>query len=473
MDRTAAPETPAPHPGIGRPVVCVQGLGFVGSAMAIAVANAGGDDPLYSVVGVDLPTGTGRHRVASIAEGRLPFPDGAPRLVSALERAHGRGNLRATHDKEVFRQADVVLVDINLDMDWSGPEPTVRFAPLLQAVDDLGGRLRPGALVIVETTVPPGTCERIIAPRLEAAAAGRGLPPGAILLAHSYERVMPGPDYYDSIVNYWRVFAGTTPRAADACERFLSSVIDVARYPLTRLDSTTASETAKIVENGYRAVTIAFMEEWGRFAEAVGIDMFQIVEAIRKRPTHANIRQPGFGVGGYCLTKDPLFGMVSARSVFGRRDLGFPLSAEAVRTNAAMPLATLGRLRDRLGGRLAGRRILLLGVTYREDVGDTRQSPAQTFVEAAEREGARVALQDPLIDHWPELDRPVSRDLPEASSFDAVVFALPAAFYRRIDLAAWLGGTTAEIVDANNVLTEGQRRQLGEMGRGFTSIGRG
>jgi nucleotide sugar dehydrogenase len=473
MDCASASETTVRHLGAARPVVCVQGLGFVGSAMAVAVANAGGDDPLYSVIGVDLPTRTGRHRVSSIAEGRLPFPDADPRLAEALRQAHGRRNLLATCDTEVFRHADIVLVDVNLDMNWSDPEPAVHFAPLLRAIDDLGARLRPGALVIVETTVPPGTCERIIAPRLAAAASGRGLPPDAIMLAHSYERVMPGPKYYDSIINYWRVFAGMTPEAADACERFLSSVINVADYPLTRLDSTTASETAKIVENSYRAATIAFMEEWGRFAEAVGIDIFQIVEAIRKRPTHANMRQPGFGVGGYCLTKDPLFGMVSARSIFGREDLGFPLSAEAVRINAAMPLVTLAKLRERLGGRLEGRRILLLGVTYREDVGDTRHSPAQIFVEAAEREGAKVVLQDPLVDHWPELDRKVSRDLPDASRFDAIVFTLPATLYQQIDFASWLGRTVLEIIDANNVLTDEQRRQVRELGCGFTSIGRG
>ncbi|HYG86201.1 MAG TPA: nucleotide sugar dehydrogenase [Azospirillum sp.] len=457
-----------------RPVVCVQGLGFVGSAMAVAIANAHVDGgPLYSVIGVDLPTETGQHRVAAIARGEMPFPGADPALDRALARAHAAGNLTATADPEVFRLADIVLVDINLDIDWSAAQPEVRLDPLQRAIDDLGARLRPGALVIVETTVPPGTCERVIAPRLAAALEARGLPPDSILLAHSYERVMPGAQYYDSIVNYWRVYAGLTPEAADACERFLSTVINVENYPLTRLASPTASETAKVLENSYRAVTIAFMEEWGRFAEAVGIDLFEIVDAIRQRPTHANMRQPGFGVGGYCLTKDPLFGAVAARTLFDRPDLAFPFSSAAVRTNAAMPLVALAKLRERLGGALAGRRVLLLGVSYREDVGDTRYSPAQTFVEAAEREGAEVTAHDPLVTYWPELGRPVRSDLPDARHFDAVVFTQPSPAYRALDLAAWLSGAATEVIDANNVLTDGQRRQLTEMGRGFTSIGRG
>ncbi|MGF7174877.1 nucleotide sugar dehydrogenase [Azospirillum doebereinerae] len=485
---------------IGRPVVCVQGLGFVGSAMAIAVANARGRDndrlnspvrraaveianvqvrgggeapPLYSVIGVDLPNEAGRHRVNCIRRGQMPFSSGDPRMDEALARAHAAGNLTATDDPDAFRLADIVLVDINLDIDWSAPQPEVRFGPLERAMDDLGARLRPGALVIVETTVPPGTCERVIAPRLAAALEARGLPPESIRLAHSYERVMPGAQYYSSIVDYWRVYAGLTVEAADLCERFLASVIDVESYPLTRLGSTTASETAKVLENAYRATTIAFMEEWGRFAEAVGIDLFEIVGAIRKRPTHANMRQPGFGVGGYCLTKDPLFGAVAARTLFGRPDLMFPFSSQAVRTNNAMPLVALDKLRERSGGALAGRRILLLGISYREDVGDTRYAPSQIFVEAAEREGAMVTAHDPLMSHWPELDRPVLDALPDAGRFDAVVFTQPSEAYRRLDVAGWLAGAAVDVVDANNVLTDGQRRRLQRLGLDVVSVGRG
>ena len=465
---------PWPRVDRSRPVVCVQGLGFVGSAMSIAIANAQRDGrPRYSVVGVDLPNEAGRHRVSCIDRGEMPFPGGDPELDAALARAHEAGNLTATDDPDIFGIADVVLVDINLDIDWSAPEPIVHFGPLQRAMDDLGARLRPGALVIVETTVPPGTCERVVAPRLAAGLEKRGLPPDAILLAHSYERVMPGAQYYESIVNYWRVYAGMTPEAADACERFLGTVINVRDYPLTRLGSTTASETAKVLENAYRAMTIAYMEEWGRFAEAVGIDLFEIVAAIRKRPTHANMRQPGFGVGGYCLTKDPLFGAVAARTLFDRPDLAFPFSAAAVRTNGAMPLVALDKLRHRLGGSLSGRRILLLGVSYREDVGDTRYSPSQIFVEAAEGEGACVIAHDPLVTVWPELARGVVNDLPDAGTFDAVVFTQPSRFYRDIDLAAWLKDADVAVIDANNVLTNAQRRQLRQMGRSLTSIGRG
>jgi UDP-N-acetyl-D-glucosamine dehydrogenase len=157
----------------------------------------------------------------------------------------------------------------------------------------------------------------------------------------SYERVMPGRDYFRSIIDFWRVYAGSTPHAAEVCAAFLSKVIHVDRYPLTRLHSTTASETGKLLENSYRALNIAFIEEWGRFAEAVGVDLFEVIDAVRMRPTHSNMRQPGFGVGGYCLTKDPLLAGIAARDLFRRSDISFTFSQQAVGVNDRMPLRTL------------------------------------------------------------------------------------------------------------------------------------
>ena len=290
-------------------------------------------------------------------------------MVEATAAAHAAGNLRASSDPRCFGEADVILVDIQLDVDTSRDIAAVDFTPFRNAVHTVGTHMRPGALVIVETTVPPGTCERVVAPELAAALHARGLPRDAFLLAHSYERVMPGEDYLASITNFWRVYAGHTEAAADACERFLAQVINVEAYPLTRLASTTASEIAKVMENSYRATNIAFVEEWGRFAEAVGVDLFEVINAIRVRPTHHNIRQPGFGVGGYCLTKDPLFPGIATRQLFDRPDLTFPFSEMAIRTNRLMPIVSVNRIEQLLGATLRGKRVLLMGVGYRARCG--------------------------------------------------------------------------------------------------------
>src|SRR5439155_10539336 len=253
-----------------------------------------------------LPTPEGVAKVDAINSGRFPIATEDTNLGEALAVAHGRGNLIATTDPRIYSFASVALVDIPLDVTEIDGQPTATLDGFRSAIRTLGQYMPADSLIVVETTVPPGATERVAAPELASALVLRNLPPDAVLLAHSYERVMPGAGYLDSIVNFWRAYAGVTPEAADACETFLSQVVNVDSYPLTRLTSPTASETAKVIENSYRATTIALMEEWGRFAEAVGIDLFEIIAAIRRRPTHSNIRRPGFGVGGYCLTKDPL-----------------------------------------------------------------------------------------------------------------------------------------------------------------------
>jgi nucleotide sugar dehydrogenase len=457
------------------PVVCVQGLGFVGMAMALATASArsGDGSPAFQVVGVELDNEAGRERVESVNAGRLPIQSSDPRMELAMREASAAGNLRATTDPSAYGEASVAIVDVGLDVTMTEEGPTVDFTGLRGAVRSLAERLPAGALIIVETTVPPGTCEKVIAPEIEATAEERGLPPGSILLAHAYERVMPGPQYLDSIVNYWRVYAGHTPEAADACERFLSQVVNVEKYPLTRLGSTTASETAKVLENSYRAMNIAFMEEWGRFAEEADIDLFEAIDAIRMRPTHANIRQPGFGVGGYCLTKDPLFAEYGARELLGFHDLKFPFSERAVEVNKVMPLVSLDKLEELLGG-LGGRRILLLGVSYREGVADMREAPAGTFLSEAKRRGAEVVAQDPLVGgrRLPEGDE-VEADLPAPDGFDAVVFAVGHDQYADLDLPGWLGDARPVVVDASRVLTEEQLSSLAAEGLTVWSVGRG
>ncbi|MDH3791643.1 MAG: nucleotide sugar dehydrogenase [Rhodospirillales bacterium] len=468
------------RPAVERPVVCIQGLGFVGAAMAAAVARArdGAGRPFFNVLGVDLDTGRGRAAMDSLNAGRFPFATGDSALGGAVAAAHETGNLVATSDPAAYGLGKVILVDVNLDLDptAAGPDgtaPRLELDGFRRAIRTVGENMTPGALVIVETTVPPGTCERVAAPELAAAFGARGLGAEDFLLAHSYERVMPGTRYLDSIVNYWRVYAGHSPAAAEACRDFLSRIVNVAAYPLRCLSSTTASETAKVLENSYRAVNIALIEEWGRFAEAVGVDLFEVVEAVRQRPTHSNIRQPGFGVGGYCLPKDPLLALAAARQIFDRGDLDFPFCRMAVEVNRAMPRVSVDALQRLLGGSLEGSRVLLLGVSYRPDVADTRATPAALFVTEAGRRGARVLLHDPMVRDWPELALKVPQALPDPGEIDALVFAVAHEDYRRLELGDWLNGARPAVLDANNVLTPEQAEDLRALGCPMASIGRG
>jgi UDP-N-acetyl-D-glucosamine dehydrogenase len=457
-----------------RPIVCIQGLGFVGAAMAVSVASACDAEglPIFNVFGVDLPNPCGLAAIAALNEGSFPRPTTDEKLISATKRVHENCNLVATSDESVYGLAEIIVCDINLDITEDKQSPDVDFESFEAGIRTIGKNMQPGTLVLVETTVPPGTCARVVAPVLANELNCRNEDPDSFLLAHSFERVMPGANYFDSIVNFWRVYAGHTPEAAKVCRKFLEKVVNTQDFPITELASTTASEITKVMENSYRAVNIAFIEEWARFAEAVKVDLFEVIGAIRKRPTHSNIMQPGFGVGGYCLTKDPLFAKIAAHRLFDREDLSFPFCEHAVTVNDAMPRVSLQRLEKMLGG-LQGKRIALFGVSYRQDVGDTRYSPSETFFHAADEKGAVVKAHDPMVVEWAELGLELDPALPVASSIDAVVFAVPHQEYREMDVIAWADGAKPAVLDANNVLSPKQREELRSVGCNVQSIGMG
>src|SRR5262245_55631638 len=203
-------------------------MGYVGSVMALAVADARCPDgsPRFDVIGVDLPSTQGKERVDGINGGSFPISSLDSKVADAYRRARAAGNLSATTDPGCFEKADVILVDVNLDVKASEKGTLLDWENLRTAIRTIGNHMRPESLVIVESTVPPGTCEKIVAPDLKAGLRTRGLDPEKLTLAHAYERAMPGTSYLDSVRNYWRVYAGYTPSAADACHSFLSQVVN-------------------------------------------------------------------------------------------------------------------------------------------------------------------------------------------------------------------------------------------------------
>ena len=455
--------------------IIIQGLGFVGSAMAIAASSKinENNEPLFRVTGIDLPTSLGQKRIDSINSGRLPFKTNDNKLSDELKKAIARGNLKATCDKIIYTDADVIIVSINCDLIKNNGQDKIAIDQFTASIREIAENISENTLVIIESTVPPRTCENIVYPLFIDIFKKRKLNINKFYLAHSYERVMPGDKYLDSIINYWRVYAGINLRSADKCEVFLSQVINITDYPLTRLNNTTSSETGKLLENSYRAVNIAFIEEWGRFAEEVGIDLYEVINAIRLRPTHSNIRQPGFGVGGYCLTKDPLFAKIAARDILNLNGHEFPFSTQAVRVNDEMPLVTLYKIKKYFNGDLMGIKILLMGITYRKDVGDTRFSPSENFVKETRSQGAEISVFDPMVEHWDEMDMDILPEIPNAAGFNAIVFAVSHKEFADIDLKKWITKSSTLLFDANNVLTKKQVSEIKENDLNYISIGRG
>ncbi len=463
----------------GKKVVAVQGLGFVGAAVATAVAAARNQDgsPAFFVVGVDLATPSCWWKVASIREGSSPFAASDPEFANLLlESAHSTKNLTATSCEEAYALADIVLVDVQLDVisDLSGGSEDIRVDSVNfeKALSAVGRWMKSDALVLVETTVPIGMTQRRIRPLLEEVRKSRGIGE-PLLLAHAYERVMPGKRYLESIRKFWRAFSADDAASLKAAEEFLESITDTSEHPLSGLEGTTASEMAKLLENSYRAANIAFIHEWTLLAEKAGVNLWQVVDAIRmRRGTHDNMRYPGFGVGGYCLTKDSFLAEWGAKNLL---DLNceLPVTLGALAANYTMPLHTLDLLRECASGKLQRLRVLLCGVSYLADVADTRNSPSMVFADSTCKEGATLTFHDPLVEEWIERPGiPRSPDLKNAlASCDAVVFAVPHMEYRSLDPSIFPSGTI--VVDSANMIPDSLAAELRKKGCRLAGAGKG
>jgi len=397
----------------GKKVIVVQGLGFVGAVMSLVCANAISEE--YAVIGVDLASESTYWKIKSINDGLFPLIADDPKIAKFFNNAREKGNLLATYDPVAFKYADVIIVDINLDVQKESSKDgilknfDVNLDGFKSAIKSIGSNCRDDVLVLVETTVPPGTCEKIVKPIIEGELTNRGLGVDKYRLGHSYERVMPGPEYIDSIREFPRVYSGCSEVSADAVEVFLKTIIDTSVCDLTRLAHTNATEMAKVLENSYRAMNISFAVEWSRFAEEAGVDLYAMVNAIRARKTHSNLMYPGIGVGGYCLTKDPLLASWSRKAFFGS-DSDLSMSVNSVSLNDQMPIFAFNRL-VQVFGDLKDKKVVFLGVSYRGDVGDTRFTPVETLVTKVLAVGAIIQLHDPFVTFWEERKCDIESDV--------------------------------------------------------------
>ena len=478
-------EITARQRSMGRKIVAVQGLGFVGAVMAAVVADAVDKNgrPFYFVHGVQRPSTRSYWKVPVINEGLPPVEAEDPEIPEIFSRTvKQKGTLRATWQEYAFELADIVVVDIQLDATkpvfGDAAKGYVDTEAFEKAITVLGQHITPEALVLIETTVPPGTSQHIVKPILDREFRKRGIdtekhPPR---IAHSYERVMPGRNYVSSIRDFWRTYSGIDKTSEQMAREFLTNVLNTSEFPLYCLGNTNASEIAKTLENSFRASNIALIHEWTLLAEDVGVNLFEVIRSIRVRPTHRNIMAPGFGVGGYCLTKDPVLAHWASMNIFGRK-MGLDMAVKAVDINDLMPLHTLDLTKQALGGTLNGKRVCILGASYLKDVGDTRHSPSETFWKALVKEGAIASVHDPLVKVWPEVpEAKVHKDLfGFLAGADAVVFAVGHKEYLDLEPGKVVAATgkTPAIIDAQDLLTDEKIKEYLRLGCEVKGVGKG
>lgn len=403
----------AEHRAQGRQIVVVVGMGFVGAVMAAVIADStdASGNPGKFVIGMQRPSPRSYWKIPLISRGVAPMKSEDPEIPEIIHRCvNEKKTLTASFTYQALSLADVVVVDVQCDYVKESltnvANGYVQMEDLEKALEIIGESIPADCLVLIETTVPPGTTEQVAYPVIKKAFRKRGIA-SEPFLAHSYERVMPGADYVDSIRNFWRVCSGINEQSKERVVKFLTEVLNTDEFPLTVLERPIESETAKIVENSYRATILAFLNEWSLFAERNGVDLIKVIQAIKVRPTHSNMIFPGPGIGGYCLPKDGGLGVWAYKHLMGFEDDLFKITPAAININDSRALHVPELARDALrnmGRYIAASKVALLGASYREDVGDTRYSGSEVILRRLVEMGADVCVHDPYVDHWWEFE---------------------------------------------------------------------
>jgi len=492
-----------------REIVVVMGVGFVGAAMAAVVADTEDKkgNPTKYVIGMQRPSSRSFWKIPVLNRGVSPVISEDKELAPMITRCvKDKKNLTATFTYDVLSLADVVVVDIQCDY-HKEDIGNVRnghavMGPLEESLAIMAEYISPDTLVLIETTVAPGTTEQIAYPIMKKVFQRRGIKSDP-LLAHSFERVMPGKNYVASIRDFWRVCSGINAKAKKRVAQFLNDVLNTKDYPLTVLDKPIESETAKIIENSYRATILAFMDEWSVFAERNGVDLLKVINAIKVRPTHSNIIFPGPGIGGYCLPKDGGLGVWAYKHIHGFEDDIFKITPMAININDTRSLRVGQLVRDALRNMsrpIAAADILLLGASYREDVGDTRYSGSELIVRKLTEMGANMRVHDPYLSNWWEFEKQDSYPSKEYSlarffrnqdklsnlqiekelmkSFkgaDAVIFAVRHNHYLDLDpdKVVKAVGNTFAVIDCFGILDDEKIHRYFELGCEVKGLGRG
>jgi UDP-N-acetyl-D-glucosamine dehydrogenase len=353
--------------------VAIIGLGYVGLPLAVAFAKAG-----FHTTGIDVNQG----KVDAINAGRSYIPDVPDDDLSPHLQA---GRLAASSDYDVLSDVDAVFICVPTPYD-AQRAPDLSY--IEAASESIRPRLRPGQLIVLQSTTYPGTTEEIVQPILEQS----GLKAGADFhLAFSPERIDPGNKQW-SAYNTPKVVGGLTPE----CTQVAAELLRQMGAPVHPVSSTHAAELTKLLENTFRAVNIALVNELALLTERMGIDFWEVIEAARTKPFGFMAFTPGPGVGGHCIPIDPYYLSWKAREY----DYYTEFIELAGEVNQAMTHHVVNLTSQALslqGKPLNGARVLVLGVAFKRDIDDARNSPAERVIELLLSQGARVSYHDPYV----------------------------------------------------------------------------
>jgi UDP-N-acetyl-D-glucosamine dehydrogenase len=353
--------------------VGIIGMGYVGLPLAIEVANSG-----IRVVGIDVA----EPKVKLIHEGKSYIPDVASSAVSKHVQS---GRLRAVSEFRVIRDLDAIIICVPTPLSKT-KDPDLSM--VVAAVEEIARNQRPGQLVVLESTTYPGTTEELILPKLEEA----GLKVGEdFFLAFSPERVDPGNPVYNTR-NTPKVIGGVTPQCLEVASKLYQNFIE----KIVPVSSSRSAEMVKLLENTFRSVNIGLVNEVALMCGRLGVDVWEVIEAAATKPFGFMPFQPGPGLGGHCIPIDPLYLSWKLKTLNYRARF-IELASEI---NADMPHYVVNKVNDALNDfskSVKNSRVLIIGVSYKKDIDDLRESPALDVIQLLKNRGAKVMYHDPYV----------------------------------------------------------------------------
>ena len=372
--------------------ISVVGQGYVGLPLAIAAADAG-----FTVYGIDINA----KKIAYLKGGKSFIEDLSDNVI---KKSIDSRRYIPTSDSKHINRSKVILICVPTPL-TEDHKPDI--SALLEATITVGRNLKKGAIVIVESTIEPGTCRKVLLPILRKES---GLTDLEFDLAYSPERIDPSNKKW-GISNTPKLVAGITPSAAEKAESFYGKFIK----SITRCSSIEIAETAKLLENSFRLVNISFINELTIFCRKIGIDIIEVISAAATKPYGFMPFHPSIGVGGHCIPVDPLY-LANAAKAVGAPTRFIDLADQI---NQEMPGYFVGRAEEKIGG-LKGKNVLVIGVSYKPNVADVRESPVEALIYGLKQKGAQVFWHDDLVKVWNG-----EKSIGLSSDFDLAILATP------------------------------------------------
>jgi UDP-N-acetyl-D-mannosaminuronic acid dehydrogenase len=446
--------------------IVVVGMGYVGIPAAALFA----DVPGFDVTGVQRRSKRSGWKIDWLNKGKNPIGGDEPGLSELIARVVKKKSFRVSEDISVVRDAEAILIDVQTPTE---ADRKPRYESLKEVCAEIGRHLRRGTLVVIESTVAPGTTEYIVKPILEKSSkmrAGKDF-----YLAFAYERVMVGR-LINNIVNLPRIVGGIDRKSTERAVELYGHVVKSTLHPT---DAMTA-EVAKVVENTFRDVNIAFANEVALICESLGVNAYDVREFVNTLPNDPrnpisnpvrNMHFPGAGVGGHCLPKDPWllkYGVVT----YGKFKVFPSIIVGSRLLNDQMPVHVTDLLEAALrehGRKLIGAKIAILGVAFLENSDDTRNTPSATLYEELKKRGAKPVMHDPIVR---EYDLPFTKDLEGTlRGADAVIISTKHKEYLKLDLKKLAKKLrTPILIDGRNAFDAQKAKKAGLTYRG---VGKG